>query len=289
MVVFKYVAALLCLTMLFLPACSRQEAAKPSNKAHNRADSPYQARRNAYKADSIAQVNSFSRLLGFYNSLIEQQRVVIDTSWYQNLANDAGTFEEQEIMLPRGGDDPADYVSFPFTDISMTYHDGGRRDYFQVNGSEIPETVYSSDNRFFVSNIYRFSYRSKNYLVFTGGPRDYNGFGDRINFNYFFDLSGSRIAADMYENSWGYVRSPLLYGDLNNDGRLDRVRFDGIARPSERPFDTVHITAETYQRPRWKSLVDARGKPYFIELLVEEGGYDLKIGNSNWVKPVLMK
>jgi hypothetical protein len=93
----------------------------------------------------------------------------------------------------------------------------------------------------------------------------------------------------MYKNFWWFVESPLLYGEVNDDSHLDRIRFDGYYMPSDRPFDTVTITAETYRNLKWQPLTDSKGKPFFIELLINEDRWELKIGNSNWMKPVSLE
>jgi hypothetical protein len=132
-----------------LSACVQQRVNESDRNSDSIAavDLQYQARRDARIKDSTASVRFSSGLVAFYNSLTNKKNIIVDTSWYQNLDKDF-PIEDQDIARPRYGDNPLDFASFPFTDIKMTYNAGAERDYFLVNGWKIPETVYTSDNRF---------------------------------------------------------------------------------------------------------------------------------------------
>lgn len=244
------------------------------------------------------QPNPREPLYAFYESLLSGRQIVPDTSWYANLDPEECSADAfSSIARPMWGDDPHPYVDFPFTDLKLRYHEAAPHDYFTLRGQRFTETVYSSDNRFFISSIRRFSYRGGKYLVFNGGLRDYNGYGGRINFNYFFDLSGKKIVADMYENAWGSIYFPFLYGDLNGDSLLDRVRFDGQLYPTafslpdslaQTARDTITVTAETYENRKWRPLLDSHSKPYFIEVLVDAND-SVALGGQHWLRPVALK
>jgi hypothetical protein len=173
-------------------------------------------------------------------------------------------------------------VLFPFRDFKVTYNGNS----FTVNGQRIPETLYTGGNRFPIPSIRKFTYHGGKYLVFTGGLTEFNGYGGRIHFNYFFDLSQKKVVADMYQNSWEWVYEPFLYGDLNNDNNLERIRFDGTAGPSMDEYDTVTITAETYKNHKWVPLAGDGQKPYFIKVIFSLEKWMIKPVEEHWMHPV---
>ena len=238
-----------------------------------------------YKIDSANQEKFHADLIGFYRGLINSSILTEDTSWRRNIDPDL-TLDDYSISIPVYGDDPPTFTDFPLKDLHMSYHEGRDNYYFMINGKKFPETVYTGNNRFPANTIHRFTYKGGKYLVFGGGLRAYNGYGDRIHFNYFFDLTTSNITANMYENSWGWVDDVFLYGDLNNDGLLDRVVFDGVSRPSyTSKYDTITFTAETYKGRKWQPLKDSAKQPYVIKVQVEEESME-KIIAQHWPGPV---
>jgi len=253
----------------------------------------------AEKKPAAGRRDLYTQLAEYYQSLIDTRNITVDTSWYAN-ADSAERSPDAYSLIYRSqmGDDPDDFVEFPFTDMQFRYQQGDSQDYFLVRGQRFRETVYSSCNAFPISSIRRFHYGDGFYLVFNGHLQQFNGYGDRINFNYFFDLSATRVAADMYENRWPSVYSPFLYGDLNGDRQLDRLRFDGIMYPQwgcpDSVFgrkelacpDTITVTAEAYRNKKWQPLRDGAAKPYVLRLLVYEDRDTAVLGEHHWMREV---
>lgn len=225
-----------------------------------------------------------TNIYNFLESLVSQKNVVIDTGWYKN-------WDSAEIALPQFGDSSDTLVKFPFKDILISYNtlswnnDKQPKYFFMVNNHKLADSVGNSDNDFSRS-IYKIDYMGSKYLIFTGNQRHFNGSGDRININYFVDLSDSNVVMDIYKNAWGYTSYPLLYGDLNNDEKLDRVKFDGIWMAID-IVCVIHINAETYQSKKWQPLKDKNGQPYFIELYCDSDMKNLKLKKVHWMNPIL--
>lgn len=217
---------------------------------------------------------------GFLGSLISGKNIAIDTNWYRY-------WDSTEIGIPQWGDDPDTFVRFPFKDIALSYHtiftdDGtGDKNFFSLNKQKFTDTVGNSNDQF-SSNIYKFSYRGQRYLSFTGNPRHFNGSGGRININYFFDLDQDRPLMDVYENAWGYADHPLLYGDLDDDAQLDRIKFDGVIPGIDTTY-VFRIDAETYKDHAWQPLKDKEGQRYFIELYCDGMMENLRLKSAHWM------
>ncbi len=246
--------------------------------AKSEAAQPSQAQRTR---DSIKNEKYRSDIQLFYRKLIDTSAMLLDTTWRKLLDKDIN-FEDAYIRLPANGDDPAQSVAFPFADLKFVYHNT----YFSINGQRVPEKLYTNGNRFPIPSIRKFSYHGGKYLVFTGRLTDFNGYGGRIHFNYFFDLSNKKVVADMYQNSWEWVYEPCLYGDLNKDTDLDRIRFDGIAGPSMQEYDTVTITAETYKNHKWVPLNSDDQRPYSIKVIFDLEKWMIKPVEEHWMHPV---
>jgi hypothetical protein len=251
----------------------------------------------AERTSGAEQRDLYVQLATYYQSLISTRNITPDTSWFANV-DSADRSPEKYSLIFRSqlGDDPEKFAEFPFKDLQFRYHEGDSQDFFLVRGQRFRETVYTSGNAFPVSSIRRFHHKGGSYLVFNGHLQQYNGYGDRINFNYFFDLSSGRVVADMYENNWASVENPFLYGDLHDDCQLDRIRFDGIMYPQWgcpdsvfsnnelRCPDTITVTAETYRNKKWQPLRDRSGKPYFIELQAYEDRDTAILGAHHWMR-----
>lgn len=229
----------------------------------------------------------------FLNSLISSRNIVIDTSWKKNMDVDDEDSDWLYIAIPKAGDDPDNFVKFPFKDIRLIYtltnpgHYDNPHYRFYINHQPMPYDTLGEDP--FFHHIIKFSYFGKKYLVLTGTLRDYNGYGDRVHFNYFFDLS-KPYKQDIYDNAWPFVSEPLLYGDLNNDHQLDRIKFDGVIYPSgfnaDSTKDTITITAETYHYGKWRPLKDNKGKPYYIHVACDDFDENMVICDYHWMRKI---
>ncbi|MBA3829984.1 MAG: hypothetical protein H0X33_13670 [Taibaiella sp.] len=273
--------------LLFVIGCNQAHTAK-TVATHTAVTARNMIKSSGPQSDADRESSVFT----FFDTLIDKRNIIIDSSWKQNM--DSSSIEEGDgdfvyIGIPRAGDDPDSFVVFPFNDVKMTYTYIGsmykQKFYFIINGKRMPADTIGADP--FFHHIVRFTYFGKKYITLTAALRDYNGYGDRIHFNYFFDLS-KPFRQDIYENSWCDVRDVMLYGDLNNDHQLDRLKFDGVSYPAELISDTqknhMTIKAETYANGNWKPLKDKTGKPYYIHVTCNGYEDSLVIKDYHWMR-----
>jgi hypothetical protein len=206
----------------------------------------------------------YSQFQEYLMGLISTKNITEDTSWLAAIGQDD---RDINITAPDTRSDTDTTVCrFPFTDISMCY-DGSQ---FTINEHRLP---VDKDDRSYplitASTIRRLRYRHLQFISMWGGPRDYNGYGDRVQFNYFFDISMPQPVQDIYTNYDGSIYHPLLYGDINGDTLLDRVVFDGVLYPFCEDTCEVTIAAQTYSNRRWQPLKDNNGKPIMIIVQID--------------------
>ena len=226
----------------------------------------------------------------FLSSLIDSHDILIDSSWKKHIELDSQDRDWLNIAIPVNGDDPDSFVVFPFADIKLAYaqvsiSDGNGNYRFFINKHAMPIDTVGANPVF--NHIIKFTYREHPYLVLTGGLRDFNGYGDRVHYNYFFDLIPP-YTQHIYENAWGITEEPQLYGDLNGDGQLDRIKFDGVMYPAgfndNDKKDLITITAETYRNKKWQPLKDSKGKRYYIHVLCNDIDDGMVISDYHWMR-----
>ena len=231
----------------------------------------------------------------FLEKQISQANIVYDRKWKRKIKD-----SEVYIIYNSYQDPPDTCFDFPFKDIRMTYcsidlgpayyqrHGSRWVSRFMINGRNLP--IDYDDQRvnpvITPATIRRFRYRDSKFIICWGHLQQYNGYGDRIQFNYFFDITKHRPMQDIYTNFDGMVDYPFLYGDLNNDTLLDRIVYDGISYPFCEDSCIITIKAQTYKNRKWLPLLDADKKPYYIKLLSDGMFEDLRILSYNWMKPL---
>lgn len=283
---------LLLATVVLLQSCGGNA---PANKQKTNTAALHDTAPEVVRKDTATHLlnkESGLDMCAFLSSLIDTAHIKEDTSW-RNDARDDMDEGNLYLSLPTAGDNPDNYIAFPFKDVRIKYvrvdstannPDNYR---FYVNGCSMPKDTVGEDPEFHY--LKRFSYRGKPYLLVVGGLRSYNGYGDRVQYNYFFDLS-KPYKLDCFENSWLYVVQSALYGDLSNDGQLDRLTFDGAAYPAgfghDGTKDTITIVAQTYSNRKWIPLKDAAGKPYYIHVVGNDYGDSLAVADHHWMRPL---
>jgi len=233
----------------------------------------------------------------FLMSLISTRNMVPDTVWRRGL--DDSEMQFLNARLYKDDDDPdTEGYDFPFNDLQMTYHiihigvDDGKNcewgSQFTINYRKLPIDRNCDRNNPVVcaNTIRRYFYRHMHIMTMWGGPHDYNGYGDRIQYNYFFELSGKQPVQDIYSSIDGRVYHPDLYGDLNDDTLLDRLVFNGIMYPYCDDTCSITISAQTYKNRKWQPLSDNKGKPYFIKVHTDGDMETAKVLTSHWMRPL---
>ena len=260
-------------------------------------EGPKQSKQPGKKAPA-APMYEPTRLQTFMERQINADRIRYDNSWKKGMDDTdyyiIGIDQRLDTIPAKNCND------FPFKDIKMKYCmytipiqkspdgcDGAAR--FSINGHKMPMDYDCEriDPMITPATIRRFNFLDKKFIIMWGGLKQPNGYGDRIQFNYFFDVSNLKHPVeDVYTNISGYVYYSILYGDLNNDNLLDRIVFDGISDPFCDDTCTVRIEAQTYKNNKWRPLRDKKNRPYFIKVRTDGDMDDVKVVSSHWMKPL---